>query len=411
MRAWLAASALAAGCTITQRLVVPPPVVERKDLPAPVPAAIGVRYASGLESAEWSWVYDPGPLLIKTRWVLASGRASMALHDRLLPKIFARVEPVAGAAPSPEGDLDAVLEVELAEFDLSFPMGLGKEPCRARVVHAFALRTPGGEVARWRVEGLGEQPPGFTVCAGEAAALALQALGASFASGLRKVAGFEPWLGGIAPRAPPQDGAPPEPPQEPSPVTPRAPLPPRSLVIAAYGLKAWPAATAGQFDDVGGGLGFGIDFAFKPSPHLAVDFSVERQERDATSAHLSLPPGLFVVPSSRIDLEMTSLGGGARAVLATGPLDLWAGGELLLISSQMRLGGSLLGIPGTIAERERFTLGARVAAGADLALTPDFGLCLRLRWDFGSGDYGDLTNGAISIGGGSVALGAALFWP
>ena len=77
----------------------------------------------------------------------------------------------------------------------------------------------------------------------------------------------------------------------------------------------------------------------------------------------------------------------------------------------MRLGGSLLGIPGTIAERERFTLGARLAAGADLALTPDFGPCVRFRWDIGSSDYGDLSNGAISIGGGSLAMGAALFWP
>jgi hypothetical protein len=181
--------------------------------------------------------------------------------------------------------------------------------------------------------------------------------------------------------------------------------------LSAWVLKARPASTAGQFDEVGGGWGYGVDTAVHLSPHSAFEVSLEEQARSATSAHVALPQDPFAVFSDRIELRLMTVGLGGRAVLPAGPFDLWLGASLLVIHSDMKLGGSLIGFPGTFEEKERWAAGLRLAAGVDLEVAQHLGLALRFRWDRASADYGDLTGGSVAIGGPSVAVGAVLFWP
>ena len=242
--------------------------------------------------------------------------------------------------------------------------------------------------------------------------MALQEIAAQFARELPSIPGAGEWLARFPQEEERTVADSPPPPESPRPVSPQQPLPARAFGLYFAGGAAFPGADDGHLADPQTGIAGSFGFTVRPWPHLAFDLENMFASGIFSAAALT-PPGGFFRPEADERLQLTQLIilFQARPVLRLGPVEPYVAAGPALVFQRLTWSGSLFGIPGTIDERNDFTLGLGLAVGTDIRLARSFALGVRYRFLLAKNSFGPLSNDTASTTSRYLLASFAWYWP
>ncbi len=159
--------------------------------------------------------------------------------------------------------------------------------------------------------------------------------------------------------------------------------------------------TGGEIGGRSGQSALALDLGYAYNEYLsaALDISDSVQRYDTPS---NIVPPLLGTINGRIGLGTSGLSIVGKAGYPLGAFRPYVGAGVGLFFSEARLSGSILGgLPASREEKDS-GLGELLLLGADLRLSNTWLLGVEYRQIFLKGDFGDLSNGEVDLGGSSV---------
>ena len=184
---------LLAGCSSSLEMEV------QSEVPAPLisqlPIHVGVHYPDGFD--EYVFEQDSED---RGGWRIQTGQAQVAMFQRILPAMCARIDEVSRMPVAESAEIDAVLMPSLAHMELALPEETPFDFYEAWVRYKMhLLDRDGTPIAEWTVTGYGKVTDRDMFSSREAslnAAIdaALRDAGGQFALGFRQQQAVRNWL-------------------------------------------------------------------------------------------------------------------------------------------------------------------------------------------------------------------------
>lgn len=168
---------------------VPVPLVSQ------LPIHVGIHYPDGFN--EYVFEQDSED---RGLWRIETGPAQMAIFQRILPAMCARIEQVSRIPVADDIDIDAVLRPTLEHMELALPEETPFDFYEARVRYKMhLLDRNGGLIAKWPVTGYGKVTSRNGLSSRKqsinaAIQAALRDAGAQFALGFARQQAVRTWL-------------------------------------------------------------------------------------------------------------------------------------------------------------------------------------------------------------------------
>ena len=186
----LAATVLLAGCAseVVVESKFPTPLVD------PLPVRMGIIYSEQLHN----YIYTEA-LPEQSVWTIDLGDANLSMLQPLFSKMFTETREVAAVPTTPaDGQLDGVLEPNLAKFEFDVPIGERDKFVEVWMQYELTLYEPNGDkVVTWPVSGYGKAELGRNreEAVQRAAIVAMREVGATISTKFADQPLVSTWLG------------------------------------------------------------------------------------------------------------------------------------------------------------------------------------------------------------------------
>ncbi len=188
----LLAGALSIGCSseVVVESKFPTPLVE------PLPVRMGVIYSEELHN----YIYTE-QLPEQSVWTIDLGDANLAMLQPLFSQMFRETREVSSVPTSAtDGQLDGVLEPNLAKFEFDVPIGERDKFVEVWMQYDLTLYEPNGDkVVTWPVSGYGKAELGRNreEAVQRAAIVAMREVGATISTKFADQPQVSTWLGEV----------------------------------------------------------------------------------------------------------------------------------------------------------------------------------------------------------------------